>query len=214
MKKGFTLIEMLLVVGIIAILAGASLAGLAHIRRSADRQRCQELVANAATALTALFQDKGAWPRAILRNGANGGELDADSALPLALGAYMDLSLAKDRVNGVWKEADHKKLGGYDRFGVLSPWGVACLRAAGSRATLSSAVPTGGKLGDHLLRFAVDLDGDGIINDVSVGGETISIRATAAVWCCGRDGKIEPYSKGLRADDVYSWNVGQTKHVR
>ena len=46
------------------------------------------------------------------------------------------------------------------------------------------------------------------------GGETVDIRATAAVWCCGKDGVIEAYAIGLRKDDVYSWTVGQTKEVR
>ena len=75
-------------------------------------------------------------------------------------------------------------------------------------------MPSGGTVDDHILRFAIDYDGDGIIEGANVGGETIDIRATAAVWCCGKDGKIEAYSQGLRRDDVYSWTKGQTQNDR
>ena len=75
-------------------------------------------------------------------------------------------------------------------------------------------MPSGGTIQDHVLRYALDLDGDGVIESVPIGGETVNIRATAAVWCCGKDGVIEAYSTGLRKDDVYSWTVGQTKEVQ
>ena len=55
-RAGFTLIEMLVVIGIITVLIGASLGGYTAMTRSAERAKCQELVANTATALTALFQ--------------------------------------------------------------------------------------------------------------------------------------------------------------
>lgn len=205
MKKGFTLIEMLLVIGIIAVLAGSILAGLSHMTKSSERQRCQELVANVSTALTQLFNDKGVWPRAMLANGLHGGLLDETATIPLALGGY--LSLSYDNQTG--------KLIGYDKFGVITPWAAAFLKSSnGAKATLSTAVPTGGKIQDHILHFAVDADGDGVIPNVSIGGQTISVRATVAVWCGGKDGVIEPYSKGLKGDDVYSWSYGQTQHVK
>ena len=70
MKKGFTLIEMLVVIGIIAILIGASLAGYSSMVKTADKARCQELVSNVATALTMLFQNEGMWPKRLAKNGA------------------------------------------------------------------------------------------------------------------------------------------------
>ena len=48
---------------------------------------------------------------------------------------------------------------------------------------------------------------------VSGAGETIRVRATAAVWCAGKDGRLENYRDGLKSDDVYSWTVGQTRGV-
>ncbi|MBQ8126239.1 MAG: prepilin-type N-terminal cleavage/methylation domain-containing protein [Kiritimatiellae bacterium] len=201
MKKGFTLVEMLVVLGIIAVLVGATIGGYSKFSKTAEKTRCQELVSNTATALATLFQQNGAWPRA-LRTAAQGdGKLTATAAYPLA--AYMSLTTSNNA------------LAGYDRLGIVSPWATAVIRhRSGGAVSESTRVPSGGTVDDHILRFAIDYDGDGIIEGANVGGETIDIRATAAVWCCGKDGRIEAYSQGLRRDDVYSWTKGQTQNVR
>ena len=202
-RRGFTLIEMLVVIGIIATLMGVMLASVSTFLKSADKARCQELVANTATALVALYQKEGAWPRALIKGHNGNNILDENAALPLAKGRYMTLTMNDDKT----------QLGGYDRFGVVSPWAFTVIKNRGTSASLSSKVSGGGTIQDHILRYALDLDGDGVIEGAPVGGETVNIRATAAVWCCGKDGKIEAYSTGLRKDDVYSWTVGQTKEV-
>ncbi len=202
MKKGFTLIEMLVVIGIVAILAGAMIGAYSRMTASAEKARCRELVQNTATALTALFQREGAWPRALRTVGKTEGELDERAAYPLAKGGYLSLTTEGDR------------LGGYDRFGVVTPWATAVIKRRGASASLGDAVPGGGTIRDHRLRFAIDLDGDGIIDGAAVGGESVPIRATAAVWCCGKDGKIEAYATGLKRDDVHSWSYGQTQNVK
>ena len=61
-RKGFTLVEMLVVMGIIAILSGALLAGFGQITKNAQRTRAQETVSNVATALNMLLQKKGGRP--------------------------------------------------------------------------------------------------------------------------------------------------------
>lgn len=203
-RKGFTLIEMLVVIGIIATLMGVTIASVSKFLKSAEKARCQELVANTATALTALYQKEGAWPRALITNHNSDQGLDEKAALPLAKGGYMTLT-----VNNAGNQ-----LSGYDRFGILSPWALVVVKAKGSSASDSTPIPGGGTIKSHTLRYAIDLNGDGVIPGVQVGDETIDIRATAAVWCCGKDGKIEGYSKGLKKDDVYSWTVGQTREVQ
>ena len=188
-RRGFTLIEMLVVIGIIATLMGVMLASVSMFLKSAEKARCQELVANTSTALV----------------GHNSNNiLDEKAALPLAKGGCMTLTMNSSKT----------QLSGYDRFGVISPWAFTVLKRRGSSTSLSTKVPSGGTIQDHVLRYALDLDGDGVIESVSIGGETVNIRATAAVWCCGKDGVIEAYSTGLRKDDVYSWTVGQTKEVQ
>ncbi len=199
-EKGFTLVEMLVVIGIILIIVGASAAGLTKMVRSAERARCRELVANTAVALVQLYQNEGAWPRALIKNNNKDGGLDERAALPLA--GIMTLT------------SNGSKLVGYNRFGIVSPWAMAVIRRKGESASLSTKVPSGGTIKDHVLRYALDLDGDGIIEDVDVGGETVNVRANAVVWCCGKDGKIEAYRTGLKKDDCHSWTVGQTKYVK
>ena len=201
MKQGFTLIEMLVVIGIIAVLMGTGVGAYSGIVKAAEKKRCQELVADTATALTALYQKNGAWPKALRRGNATDIELDKDAALPLAKAGYMSLSIND------WK------LSGYDRFGIVSPWAAAHIKKRGVGASLSDKVG-GGSLQDHILHCALDLDGDGIIKGAIVGGESVDIRATAAVWCCGKDGVIERYSAGRKKDDAYSWSHGQTMGVQ
>ena len=203
-RRGFTLIEVLVVIGIIATLMGVMLASVSTFLKSADKALCKELVANTATALTALYQKEGAWPRALIKGHNGNNMLDEHAALPLAKGKYMTLTMNDDKT----------QLAGYDRFGVVSPWAFTVIKNRGTSASLSTKVPGGGTIQDHILRYALDLDGDGVIEGAPVGGETIDIRATAVVWCCGKDGKIEAYAAGLRKDDVYSWTIGQTREVQ
>lgn len=207
-RPAFTLIEMLVVVGIIAVLVGASIGGFTKMTKSAEKAKAQELVSNVATALTALFQQEGAWPRRLARNGTSDGELDAETAYALVAGTTKYLSLTTE--NG--------KLAGLDRFGVVTPWATAAIKRKGSAATLSDKVFGSTTVKDHILHYALDLDGDGIIKGASVGGEGVDVRATAIVWCIGKSGGNKgqpwPYSKGRRADDVYSWTFGQTQQVK
>lgn len=214
MKKGFTLIEMLVVIGIIAVLVGASVGGFSAMTRTAEKAKCQELVSNVATALTAMFQQEGVWPKRLARNGASDGQLDADAAYAFVAGEtkYLSLSSAGGKLSGV------------DRFGVVSPWAASLIRRKGNSASLSDVVSTGPNgtmtIQDHVLHYALDLDGDGIIMGASVGNQVIDVRATAIVWCGGKDGFVSPYpfvSGGDRRgknDDVYSWTPGQTKNVK
>ena len=192
-RRGFTLVEMLVVIGIIVALMGVTLATVSTFLKSADKARCQELVSNTATALTVLYQKNGAWPRALIKGHNGSNLLDENAALPLATGGYMTLTMNSDKT----------KLAGYDRFGIVTPWALAEIKRKGSSVALSTKVPSGGTIQSHILRYALDLDGDGIIESAPVDGASVNIRATAAVWCCGKDGKI-----------MQSWTVGQIREVQ
>ena len=206
MRSAFTLIEMLVVIGIIATLMGASVAGFVKMAKTAERAKTQELVSNVATALTAIYQQEGVWPKRLAISGATDGKLDDKTAYALVAGRTKYLSLSQS--------GDH--LSGHDRFGVITPEAMKVVKKLGSAATLSSKVGTA-TVDDHLLHYALDLDGDGKILGASVGGESVNVRATAIVWCIGKSGgdkgKPWPYKEGLRRDDVYSWTVGQTRDV-
>lgn len=203
MKKGFTLIEMLVVIGILAILVAASLAAFSKMTKTAEKARGRELVANTATAMAALFQTEGAWPRVLRTNGATDGELDARAALPLAKGGYMTLTMNSTKTQVI----------GADRFGIITPWGANHVKRRGNSASLGDRVGEG-TLKDHILHYALDLDGDGIISGASVGGESVDVRANVIVWSVGPRGKVEGYSKGIKNDGIYSWTKGQTQSVR
>lgn len=204
LKRGFTLIEMLVVLGILGILMGLVGAGWSAIGTS-EEAKCAELCQQTAVAMTQLYNRAGRWPKAILaNNGGKEGKLDESAAYPLAAGGYMSLT------------TENGRLSGYDRFGVVSPWAAEVIRQRGSRAARGDKVKNGGTIDDHILRYAVDVDGDGVIEGATVGGESVNVRATCIVWCCGKDGKFEAYSVGARgqADDVYSWDKGKTNKVR
>lgn len=199
---------MLVVIGIIATLMGVTIASASKFMKSAERARCQELVSNTATALTALYQKEGAWPKALVAGSNSKNGLDKNAALPLGKGGYMTLT-----TNNESDRSAATSLVGYDRFGVVSPWALAVVKSKGESATESTPVPGGGNIKSHVLMYAIDVDGDGVI-EADVEGEMVKIRATAAVWCCGKDGKLETYKNGLKKDDVYSWTKGQTRGVQ
>lgn len=204
LKRGFTLIEMLVVIGIIAILSGSLLAGFNAVTKSAQRARAQEAVSNAATALTLYYQKYQKWDPAILAApaGENGGQqMDAKVAKVLGKAGLLNINYKSDNKDG--------QLFGTDRLGILDPWGIAVLKR-NKDATLGTPVPSGGTVQNHMLYFAVDLDGDGIV-EANLNGGMRKIRATAVVWCAGRDGKLAPYSQVGRSDDVFSWQRGQEK---
>ena len=207
-NRGFTLIEMLVVIGIIAILVGTSIAGFSGISKSAEKAKCQELVANAATALTALFQEEGCWPKKLAAEGKTDGRLDEKVCVALAKSRYFSLSY----------DAQTMKLTGHDRFGILTPWGATAVKRIGVKADLSTKVNSLSTVEDHVLYYALDLDGDGVIKGANVGGESVDVRATAIVWSIGKSGgnkgKPWPYKTGLKKDDIYSWTPAQTKDVK
>ncbi len=206
MKKGFTLVEMLVVIGIIALLVGASIGGYSAVTRMAEKTKAQELVSNVATALMVMYQQEGMWPKRLATIGETGGKLDKERAF--AMRTYFSMNT----------DANDTQLVGLDRFGIVTPWATAVLKARGNSATestiVSSAKDGTHTVGDHILYFAVDTDGDGIIKGANVGGESVDVRATAIVWCAGKDGKLESYKDGLKKDDLYSWAYGQTKGIQ
>lgn len=201
MKKGFTLVEMLVVIGIIAILTAATLMALGKVLKTADGARNRELVSNTATALQALYNKTGQWPKSLRKPMQDGGAsvLDAKAAYALVKFGMMSLDASDKKEETI----------GHDRFGIVTPYAMKVIRRLGDKATDGSKVNGSATIADHRMRFAIDMDGDGVIEDVNVGGETLTIRANAVVWCCGKDGVIQPYSKAGRSDDVHSWTKGQ-----
>ena len=167
MQKGFTLVEMLVVIGIIAVLTAASVVSFSKMMGSADRAKSQELVHQTATALSALYQQNGAWPKRLLAANAGEGKLDETAAVPLA--SYMSL-----------KTNSSGELSGLDKFGILDPAGTALVKGRGTSATKADVE-------DYILNFAIDVDDDGIVEVEKLG---VRVRGTAAVWCYDKKKKV------------------------
>ena len=195
MKKGFTLIEILVVVAILGVLMGGFIFKLTDAPDKAKKAVCEDYVKQVATAIGA----KEPWSKR-LYDGSNTDE-----------GLSETTAYSLREILGCNYNEGEKKLSGYDRFGLVTPWATETIKKLGSSCSLSSAITASkasGTIKDHILRYALDDDDDGIVEAI-VGGETIRIRALVAVWCSGADGIIEPYSKGLNGDDVYSWSTSQ-----
>lgn len=200
MKRGFTLVEMLVVIGIIAILAGALAAGYSGATKTAKKTRGQELVSNVATSLAAIYQQNGRWPKPLYDwNGKDGWRMGAVPGAMLARHGGFSLSYVNE--NGAYK------LTGQDKCGVLDPWGQDVMKA-NKNATLSTKVPSGGKIEDHVVRYAIDTEGNGFV-EAEVCGKRVKVRASAIAWCCGPDGVFQPYDQLGRSDDIVSFSMGQ-----
>ena len=211
-RRGFTLVEMLVVIGIIVILVASVFGAYSSMTKRALRSDGAERVYNALVALNALYLETGShWPRVLLQH--NNGQLDERTAIPLA--AKLGLKCHKDKETG---EVD--RLSGVDRCGVVTPWASRLIkRLDPARDPKSVPVPPAGRpVSKHVLYYAIDTDGDGI-TEASVGGEQVRVRASAAVWCIGPDGGDGngdpwPYSVGVRKGDLYSWTPKQTEGRR
>lgn len=200
-RKGFSLVEMLVVIAIVSMLMGALTLGLGRIAKTAQKSKAQETVANAATALGIIFQKEMNWPGLLTQNFKSGGYGRLDERVSRVFVKYGLLGLSH-RMNN-----DVPELLGADRCGVVTPWAADVLKRS-SGADKSTSVPSGGTVGDHVLYYAIDDDGDGF-TEATVGGTTVKIRASAIVWCAGADGKLGAYGGKTRekaaSDDIYSW---------
>lgn len=208
MKKGFTLVEILVVIAIIAILMSVTVGSYSFFVNRAQNQRAQNLVSETATALQTLIANGGKVPDSLLTASRGEGVLDERGAACLAVKKLMSLSYRTSEEDG---ETVYR-LTGNDRFGLVTPWATDVLKKLPQGQGDSAKVPSGGTVRDHRLHFAIDDDGDGV-TEARLGSRTVKVRKTAVVWCWGKNGKEDDYEMSMGgkgdADDIYSWAKDQ-----
>ncbi len=222
-RSGFTLIEMMVVIGIIGVLAAVLTGGYMYAVKSAQRAKAVEAVSNARSALEMLYQRAEGWPRAILEARQYGGYHVMDENVAKVLFRYSLLNV------DCKKTSSSSGLGAYtlrgvDRCGIADPWAQDTLRRADKNldgaSLLTHAVSSGGKVQDHLIYFAVDQNDDGFV-EKSEGAPVDKVRAKVITWCAGADGGLGDCSTDKRGktsvngrtvtngDNVYSWQRAQ-----
>lgn len=204
MKKGFTLIEMLVVMGIIAVLIAAIVTSYGAFVERANRVKCAEAVSQVRTALEQIAQSEQGWPPIIQQKANNGdGEFLPEVGAAFARRNTYSLSYTKTKKKD---GTETYVLTGHDRFGIVSPWAMEFIKHNGKAGGLTdmAKLPNGSTIREHRFHYAIDDDYDGI-TEVALGykGGKARVRAAACVWCYGKDGK--PGTK----DDVRSWSAGQ-----
>ena len=221
-RTGFTLIEMMVVIGIIAILAAALTGGYSYVVKSAQRAKAVEAVSNAKTALEQLYiRRDNTWPRAILDARKEGDYQVMDENVAKVLFTYGLLNVdCKKKNDSNANGLDAYVLRGVDRCGIADPWAQDVIRRKAEKATKSTSVSSGGTVEDHLIYFAVDQNDDGFV-DRSEGAPVNRVRAKVITWCAGADGGLGDCSSDKRGkttvngrtvsngDNVYSWQRAQ-----
>jgi len=212
-KSGFSLLEMLVVVGILGTLIAALVGSYTYVQKMAWQVQAQELVTNAATALTLLLQKEGGWPSEILDSR---GEFNQGVCRIIQEHHLMDITAYQvDGSGNVKYDGDGKPVenkNSPDRYGLLDPWGRRALWRNPS-LTLGSDMPgkPGVTLRDHLIQFRVDIDFDGKVSDGELGNVPMgkAIPGSVIVWSVGPSGNKEEWTTGrYPKEHRLSWSFG------
>lgn len=196
-RRGYTLVEMLVVIGIIGLLSITLLSSFSYLKTTAWQTHAQSQATQIATALSVHLQTKRSWPDELLGKT----EFDADACYALQKYKIADVT--------TWKANGDKNEDSPDRYGLLDPWGAAIMR----KNPLSSE----NDVKRHRLQYRLDINLDGVVDASEGAPKNVPVRCSALVWTRGPDGVDDFTGENPRArnrypyDDRLSWNYGQAK---
>ena len=204
LNNGFTLVEMLLVIGILGILSASLLSSFSYVKTAARQSQAQSLVSEVATAFTMYLQKEREWDTDII----NKTEMDEDVCRFFQDQKLLDLTTYKLDASG--KLSGTKNDRSLDRFGMLDPWGRGALKKNDTQSA-KDPVDSRSSFQDHRIQFRLDKDYDGFVDGNEGSPKNVKVRASVLVWTRGPDG-IDDFEKGGRRypyDDRLSWPHAQ-----
>ncbi len=196
-SAGFTLVEMLVVIGILGIIASGLVSGVGHLKRVAERSRAQIAVNNTKVALTVYLQSEREWHRTMTERL----EMDYDVSKILSRAKLLDLVIPDNPETST----------SLDRFGLLDEWGRKALRRNPNITSDSQRGEDGLPIRDRRIQFRLDLNYDGYVDASEGSPNGLRIRSSVVVWSRGPDGQDDFASSNPKAkekypfDDLISW---------
>ncbi len=188
-RTGFTLVEMLLVIGILGILATTLVGSFSYVQKAARQSQAQTLASELATALSIYLQQERSWGDVL----PDKSEMDEEACWVLQEKKLFDVTTYKS--GGA--EINNDSL---DRYGLLDPYGRALLR----RNPGISAE----EVIRHRLQIRLDDNYDGYVE----APDGTKVRASVLVWSRGPDGKDDAEKGGRYPDDDrLSWSHGKAR---
>ena len=194
-RSGFTLVEMLVVIGIIGILSGSLVGTVTHMKSVAKKVKARDAISDAKIALNCYLQQEGEWDEDMLVDHAA-----MTREVCIELRNKQTIDYAPD--SGL----------GLDRFGMLDSWGRDSLRRSPAITSEDESGDDGIDIGDRLLQFRVDKNYDGYVDESEDSPMGVKIRANVIIWSRGPDGQDDFDSSNPKAanrypyDDLLSWD--------